>query len=156
MQFDDLIKPHIELLQLIQRLFKRDHVSHIHPRRERSVGVRHREQCHTAAAFFGIAFTHKIDHDRAQNFADVGEKLQPCLSLQTFALGHAHEAFVHQRRGVEPGDAAGLCKLPARKALDVGIEAGEERAHRVGVTRSGALHENGGWSGLHDIEPLCL
>ena len=29
------------------------------------------------AAFFGISCPHKVDHDGAQNFADIGKKLHP-------------------------------------------------------------------------------
>ena len=149
MQLNHLIQPQIELLQLIQRLIERDHIGHIHPRRERAVGVRHGQERHARTAFFGIAFAHKIDHDGAQHFTDIGEKLQPRLPLQALAFGHAHEAFVHQRRGVEPGDATGLGELAARQPLDIGIEARKQRPHRVGIAVGGALYQKGGGGRLH-------
>ena len=141
MQLNHLIEPQIKLLQMIQRLIERHHIGHVHPGRGRCISGRHRHERHAAATLFSVALAHVIDHHRAQHFADVGEKLQPRLPLQTLALGHAHEAFMHQRRRVQSGHATGLGQTAAREALNVGIQRRKQRAHRVGITGGGALNE---------------
>ena len=61
-----------------------------------------------AGPLLGIPFAHKVNDNGAQYFAYIGKKLHPRLPLQALPLGHTHESFVNQRRGVQPSHTAGL------------------------------------------------
>ena len=144
MHFHHLIQPLVERAQLLQPAIKIDQIGHIHPRRGHCIGVRQGQQRHPTTAFFSIALTHKINHDRAQHLADVGEELQARLPAQSFALSHAHKAFVNQCGRVEPSHAAELRQSHPRQPFKVGVHAGEQRPHRIGIALASALDEDGG------------
>ena len=125
----------------LQSTIQRDDIDGGQPRVGRSIGVRHGQKRCPAAALLGVTRTHKIDHDGAQHFADVGEELHPRVALQALALGHAHETLVHQRGCVEPGDATHLSETRPCHPLDFGIQFGIQRTHCVGIAVGCAVEQ---------------
>src|SRR3546814_11181535 len=92
-----------------------------------------------------------IEHDRAQRAADVGEELHAFGAAKAFVVGHAQETFVHQRGGVEAGDAAGFGESRAGDATDVRVKRGVQLTDGAGFSRrcsakqtSDIAHANGG------------
>src|SRR3546814_19052308 len=76
-----------------------------------------------------------IEHDRAQRAADVGEELHAFGAAKAFVVGHAQETFVHQRGGVEAGDAAGFGESRAGDATDVRVKRGVQLTDGAGFSR---------------------